>query len=224
VQRVQQRQPGLVEVIERRRVRLEERDDAIDGVTGSGHGEVADLSGGEHGAQIARSVRSSQGVSLASLDVPNLRPMARAGDGHDVGIRSIVLDALIAGRPIDDIVDLLSPHHEHGSTSPASVLMELAADAYLARSSRRDPLAVDGLAERMLPEDPARGNVGHSKRRHCAQRAIMIAAGAEPEDTRWWSIDDLWRHALDAVIVFVRAAAERRTTTVEHVCKSLTPG
>jgi hypothetical protein len=72
----------------------------------------------------------------------------------------------------------------------------------------------------MLPEDPARGNVGHSKRRHCVQGAVLIAAGAEPEDTGWWSFDDLWRHALDAVVVFVRVAAERRGTSVEDVCRS----
>lgn len=100
--------------------------------------------------------------------------------------------------------------------------MELAADAYLAcGSSRTGRLEVDCLAERMLPEDPARRNSGHSKRRHCVQGAIMIAAGAEPEDTGWWSIDDLWRHALDAVVVFVRAGAERRGSTVEDICRSL---
>jgi len=100
--------------------------------------------------------------------------------------------------------------------------MELAADAYLAcGSSRTERLEIDGLAERMLPEDPARGNVGHSKRRHCVQGAIMIAAGAEPEDTGWWSVDDLWRHGLDAVVVFVRAAAERQDQSVEDVCRSL---
>ena len=82
---------------------------------------------------------------------------------------------------------------------------------------------IDGLAERMLPENPARGNVGHSKRRHCVQGAIMIAAGAEPEGTGWWSVDDLWRHALCAVVVFLRAAAERQGIRVEDVCRSLAP-
>lgn len=148
--------------------------------------------------------------------------MLTAGEGRDIEIRSIVLDGLISGRPIDDIADGLRSYHGEGSTFPASVLLALAADAYLAcGSSRADRLEVDGLAERMLPEDPAHGNVGHSKRRHCVQGAIMIAAGAEPEDTGWWSIDDLWRHALDAVVVFVRAAAERRSTSVEDVCRSL---
>jgi hypothetical protein len=149
--------------------------------------------------------------------------MAKADDGQRDEIRSLVLDALSAGLPIDDIANVLRPHHEEGSTYPASVLMELAADAYLeCGSTRTDRLEVDGLAERMLPEDPARGNAGHSKRRHCVQGAIMIAAGAEPEDTGWWSFDDLWRHALDAVVVFVRTAAERGGTSVEEICRSLT--
>lgn len=153
--------------------------------------------------------------------MPKLRRMIH-DRGHDEAIRSLVLDALAAGRSVDDIADLLRPLHGERSTCPASALMQLAADAYLAcGSSRTDPLEVDGLAERLLPEDPARGNVGHSKRRHCVQGAILIAAGAEPEGTGWWSTDDLWRHALDAVVVCVRAAAERQGSTVEALCASL---
>lgn len=72
--------------------------------------------------------------------------------------------------------------------------MELAADAFRACGSTRSRrLQLDGLAERMLPED-----------------------------TGWWHLDDLWRHALDAVVVFVRAAAERQDVPVETVCRSLT--
>lgn len=175
-----------------------------------------------HEAQIARYVRSWQGESVVRSRMPNLRRMIDDDRGQDEGIRSLVLDALAAGRSVDDIADSLRPLHGERSTYPASALMELAADAYLAcGSSRTEPLRVDGLAERLLPEDPARGNVGHSKRRHCVQGAILIAAGAEPEDTGWWSTDDLWRHALDAVVVFVRAAAERQGTTVETLCASL---
>ena len=82
--------------------------------------------------------------------------MATDGEAHDEEIRAIVLDALIAGRSVDDIADVLRVLHADGSTYPASALMELAADVYLAcGSSRTDRLEVDGLAERMLPEDPA---------------------------------------------------------------------
>jgi hypothetical protein len=148
--------------------------------------------------------------------------VATPGRPKDAEIRSIVLDALIAGWPVDEIAAALRPHHGERSTFPAPVLMQLAADAFLAcGSSRADRLEVDGLADRMLLEDPARGNAGHSKRRHCVQGAILIAAGADPEDTGWWAIDDLWRHALDAVVVFTRAAAERRNMSVEEICRSL---
>jgi hypothetical protein len=141
---------------------------------------------------------------------------------RDREIRSVVLNALIAGQPIDEIADAVRPYHGPTSTYPAGVLLDLASDAFLAcGSTRGDRLALDGLAERMLPEDPARGNVGHSKRRHCVQGAVVIAAGAEPEDTGWWSVDDLWRHALDAVVVFVRVASERRGISTEEVARSL---
>jgi len=83
--------------------------------------------------------------------------MATGGDAHDVEIRAIVLDALIAGRAVDDLADVLRPVHVEGSTYPASTLMDPAADAFLAcGSSRTDRLEVDGLAERMLPEDRRR--------------------------------------------------------------------
>ena len=138
-------------------------------------------------------------------------------------IRSMVLESFAAGVTVEDIATSLRPRHREGSTYPASVLMDLAADAYLAcGSTREDRLQLDGLADRMLPEDPARGNVGHSKRRHCVQGAVLIAAGSEPEDTGWWSVDDLWRHALDAVAVFIRAAADRQGTTLREICDSLT--
>jgi hypothetical protein len=145
-------------------------------------------------------------------------------EGSDQGtsVRQRVLDSLASGDSVETIADALRPLHRDGSTYPASILLDLAADAYLAcGSSRRERLALDGLAEKWLPEDPARGNVGHSKRRHCVQGAVLIAAGAQPEDTGWWSLDDLWRHALDAVVVFVRTAADGRNTTVEAICALL---
>ena len=46
----------------------------------------------------------------------------------------------------------------------------------------------------------------------------MITAGAEPEDTSWWTVDDLWVHALDAVVTFVRAAAERHEMSLAGIC------
>jgi hypothetical protein len=102
--------------------------------------------------------------------------------------------------------------------------MDLAADAFICTgTSRADPLILDGLAERLVPEWPARGNVGHQKHRHTVHGAVLIAAGAKPEDTGWWALDDLWQHALLAVVVHVRSAAERRRWTVADICELLRP-
>ena len=104
----------------------------------------------------------------------------------------------------------------------ARSLLELAADAFVAcRVSPDDPLDLDGLDRRLYPEWPARGNTAHQKRRYALQAAILIAVGVEPEDASWWRHDDLWSHAFDAVIVFVRAAAERRAVSVAEMCDEL---
>ena len=135
-----------------------------------------------------------------------------------------MLSELTKARDLDELCDAIGAYHGPNSTFPADELMELAADAFVAcGSSRANRPDMDGLAEQMLPEWPARGNVGHSKRRHCVQGAVLIAAGGEPEETGWWSLDDVWLHALHAVVVFVRAAAERGPVPIAEICAQLQP-
>ena len=69
--------------------------------------------------------------------LPRLRPMVGASNERDTEVRSVVLDALIAGQPIDDIADAVRPYHGPTSTYPAAALLDLAADAYLACGSTR---------------------------------------------------------------------------------------
>jgi hypothetical protein len=136
-----------------------------------------------------------------------------------------VLDGLGSARDLDELVAELRVMHRDGSTFPATPLLELAADAYLAGGwSRDDRLVIDGLDRRLLPEWPARGSAGDKKRRHCIHSAIMITAGAEPEDTGWWATDDLRLQALHAVIIFTRATAERRQMSIVDVCNMLRQG
>ena len=136
-----------------------------------------------------------------------------------------MVDGIASGVDLDDLArGVRGWHDERRSTFPADVLMELAADAYLAvGSTRTDRLELEGLEHRLLPEWPARRNVGHQKRRHALLGAIAIAAGAEPEDTGWWTVDDLWLHALLATVIFIRAAAERRQVDVRVICDELRP-
>jgi D-alanyl-D-alanine dipeptidase len=100
--------------------------------------------------------------------------------------------------------------------------LDLAALAFLACSaSSADPLEFDELERRYLPESPVRGNAAHQKRRYALTAAVLIASGVEPEDTSWWKADNLWSYAFDAVVVFVRAASERRQLPIATICTAL---
>jgi hypothetical protein len=138
---------------------------------------------------------------------------------------NLVLDGIVGGVDLDELArGVRQWHDERRSTFPAEVLLELAADAYLSvGSTRAEPLELEGLESRLLAVWPARRNIGHQKRRHALLGAIAIAAGAEPEDTGWWTVDDLWLHALLAAVIFVRAAAERRRVDVGVICAELRP-
>lgn len=50
---------------------------------------------------------------------------------------------------------------------------------------------------------------------------MLLTAGVLPEDYGWWNVNDLYVHAFHAVVIFVRAAAERRNVTVPAVCAEL---
>ena len=52
----------------------------------------------------------------------------------------------------------------------------------------------------------------------------MIRAGVDPgllDEVGWWQTDDLWVWALDALVVYVRVAADRLDVPAEVVCERL---
>jgi hypothetical protein len=133
-----------------------------------------------------------------------------------------VLDGLAAGRDAHQLAPMVGEWHDARTGFPAAPLLELAADAFVAcGATREDRLGLEGLAERLLPEWPARGNTARQKRRHGLRAAVLISAGVEAEDSSWWHVEDLWLHALHAVVVYVRAAADRRHIPVAVVCAEL---
>ena len=110
----------------------------------------------------------------------------------------------------------------YGSKLDAQVLLDLAALAFLACSaSSADPLEFDELERRYLPDSTVRGNTAHQKRRYAVTAAILSASGVEPEDTSWWKVNDLWSHAFDAAVAFVRAASQRRQLPIATICTAL---
>ena len=73
---------------------------------------------------------------------------------------ALVLEGLSVDRDLDELEATVRLSHRRDSTFPGAALLELAADAYVVGGwTRRDRLVVDGL-DRLLPERPARGNVG----------------------------------------------------------------
>jgi hypothetical protein len=49
----------------------------------------------------------------------------------------------------------------------------------------------------------------------------MVRAGVDPgllDEVIWWRTDDLWFWALEALVIYVRTAAERRAETVSAIC------
>jgi hypothetical protein len=66
-------------------------------------------------------------------------------------------------------------------------------------------------------EDRADTKAQHHKADDALRAAAMIRAGVDPglfNEVRWWRTHDLWFWALEALVTYVRAAAERTTHPV----------
>jgi hypothetical protein len=104
-------------------------------------------------------------------------------------------------------------------------LVELAADAIdYSGASRAAPIEFEKIRERYLPECGARTKAQHHKSEFALRAAAMLRGGVDPgllDEVMWWQSDDLWVWAFDALIVYVRVAAERRTDSVAQVCEHL---
>ena len=72
--------------------------------------------------------------------------------------RRVLLDGLARDADIFELVSELAPLHPRDNTFPGEVFLRLAADALnWCGASRADPLPLEGLHERFLPESTFRG-------------------------------------------------------------------
>jgi len=75
-----------------------------------------------------------------------------------VTARRVLLDGLAREADIFELVSELAPLHPRDNTFPGEVFLRLAADALdWCGTSRADPLPLEGLRERFLPERTFRG-------------------------------------------------------------------
>ena len=138
--------------------------------------------------------------------------------------RSVLLDGLARDADIFEVVSELAPLHPRDNTCPGEVLLHLAADALdRCGASRVDPLPLEGLRERFLPERTFRGRQ-NAKFQYAVLAAAALHGGTEPDlldEVAWWQTDDFWQYALFAAVAYIRAAASRAGVPVRQACQDL---
>ncbi len=136
-----------------------------------------------------------------------------------------MLSGLATGEPVGNLKPLLEPLHPANGTFPGEVLLDLAADAIEeSGASRDDPIAFEGIRERYLPECTAHTKEQHYKSEFAIRAAALIRAGVDPgllDEAAWWRVDDLWMWAVDALVVYVRVAADRTGVEVGEICERI---
>ena len=104
------------------------------------------------------------------------------------------------------------------------MFLRLAADALeWCRASPADPLPLEGLRERFLPECALRGRQ-NAKLRYAVLAAAAVHGGTEPDlldEVASWQADDFWQYAMYAAVAFIRAAASQASVPVREVCQDL---
>jgi hypothetical protein len=138
--------------------------------------------------------------------------------------RRILLDGLSRDAGIFDLADQLAPLHPRDNTFPGEVFLHLAADALdWCGTSRTQPLPLEGIRDRFLPECTFRGRQ-NKKLQYAVLAAAALRGGAEPDlldEIAWWQTDDFWQYALFATVAYIRAAASRAGMPVPQVCDEL---
>jgi hypothetical protein len=153
---------------------------------------------------------------MPARNLPTLQDAATA--------RRILLGGLAQGSEVADLVRELAPLHPRNSTFPGEVFLGIAADALdWCGASRADPLALEGMPERFLPECAFRGRP-NKKLQFAILAAAALRGGAEPDlldEVAWWQTDDFWQYALYAAIAYIRAAAGRAGVPVPQAGQDL---
>jgi hypothetical protein len=141
-----------------------------------------------------------------------------------VTARRVLLDGLARDADIFELVSELAPLHPRDNTFPGEVFLRVAEDALdWCGASPADPLPLEGLRERSLPECTFRGRE-NTKLQYAVLAAAALHGGTEPDlldEVAWWQTDDFWQYALFAAVAYIRAAASRAGVPVRQACHDL---
>ena len=121
----------------------------------------------------------------------------RPAPGDAATARQILLDGLARDADIFELLSKLAPLHPRDNTFPGEALLRLAADALdWSGASRADPLALEGIRERFLPECAFRGRQ-NKKLQYAVLVAAALRGGTDPDlldEAAWWQTDDFWQY------------------------------
>jgi hypothetical protein len=138
--------------------------------------------------------------------------------------RRALLDGLARDADIFEVLSGLAPLHPRNDTFPGEVFIHLAADALQwCGASRAEPLTLEGLRGRFLPEASFRG-WQNAKFQYAVLAAAGVHGGIEPDlldEVASWQADDFWQYAMYAAIAYIRAAASRAGLPVRQACQDL---
>jgi len=135
-----------------------------------------------------------------------------------------LLAGLLRDDDIDALVEAVAPSHVPGWFTPDVAMLELAVSALdLACLPGASILEYERLRERYLPEVQFRGRVEHRSSQYALYAAACIRGGLQPDllnHAGWWQTP-LWIYAVYALVIYARAAADRRGATVQEVVHEL---
>src|SRR6201997_5041793 len=116
------------------------------------------------------------------------------------------------------------PSSRRRPSASGSGILHLAADALeWCGASRAEPLPLEGLRERFLPEATFRGRQ-NAKLQYAVLAAAGVHGGTEPDlldEVASWQTDDFWQYAMYAAVAYIRAAASRAGVPVGQACQDL---
>ena len=164
----------------------------------------------------AELLRLAYGLGMPASKLPTPQDAATA--------RRILLDGLARDADVLELVNEFAPLHPRNNTFPGEVFLRVAADALeWCGASQEEPLALEEIQERFLPECRFRGRQNH-KLQFAVLAAAALRGGAEPDlldEVAWWQTDDFWQYALFAAVAYIRAAANRAGAPVRQACQHL---
>jgi hypothetical protein len=170
-------------------------------------------------------IASTTAARGAARSVVRVAARRRPNDDERHEAIETALNGLARGDDLGDVAARLAPLHPPHNTFPGELLLDVAADAIgVSGASRQAPLEFEGIRERYLPDGIAHTKAQHHKGKFALRAAAMLNGGVDPgllDEVRWWRTDDLWYWSLEALAVYVRAAADRSGQSVESICRRL---